>query len=182
MTKTRLPNALGTFQREYFALVSYAHDKLFAEGETAVQVAFKMKPELTRTVAQLNSLRKSLEYWAPNSEVTAQINQIKFDKAEGFVPSTPYDEEKQGDVTYILVITRKHTELDADELKAQLPKFALAVKNVKIPTPEFDETAAMARADGLSLQEAGEAAVMSEELMDLPGGEDYMNAILNPKK
>ena len=73
----RNPNKLTSYDKTYFAVLKWLSNKLKEEDSVTILVGITGK-EAQREVFQFNSLRKSLEYYAPNHELTNAIKGIQF--------------------------------------------------------------------------------------------------------
>ena len=74
----RNPNKLSSYDKTYFAIIHYAHAKLTVQSEPVIILTNLTAKEAQREVFQFNSLRKSLEYYAPNHKLTRWAKAIKF--------------------------------------------------------------------------------------------------------
>ena len=84
MTKRKLPDQLSTFPAELFGVLKWSHEKLTENGVEIKEVTVGSnlpKPQATRLRFRLNQLRKSLEFWAPNDELSEQAKNLMFAEA-----------------------------------------------------------------------------------------------------
>lgn len=128
----KLPPKLSNYSKEYFALLSWAHNELTekdkADGTYRDMVSIRAtngtSNNASRLLFEINQLRKSLRFWAPSSELTEQSEALLF-KAEG-------------EYLAIRLRFKRVNLINVDDL----PDFENFMETVKVPaTEKTDEEA-----------------------------------------
>ena len=129
-SRAKLPDKLSTYPKEYFAIIPWARDQLTVSKAVYLPPsgAFS-KSEAHRLRFRLNSLRKSLEFWAPNSDLTLMSQELVFLLAECF--------EGAHTGQWYIKIEGKSFEKLVEWHK--IPGFEDIVTELEIPKPELDE-------------------------------------------
>ena len=177
MTKqTKLPDKLSTYPKEYFALIPWARDQLTVSKAIYLPPsgAFS-KSEAHRLRFRLNSLRKSLEFWAPNSDLTLMSQDLVFLLAESL-------EGIHAGQWYIKIEGKSFEKLIEWH---KIPGFEDIVTELEIPKPELNEAEIDRRNAGASTDTVDDQLPPDEtdpEQMPAVGSTDYLDQALSLTK
>ena len=130
---TKIPEQLDTYPEELFGVLQYAHEVLIGEHPTEPQL---LEVAVTGSIAnsaasrvrfRLNQLRKSLDFWAPNSELAVNSQNLMFTLAGNSA------EGSEG-----VQVIAKHRKKSAKAMKfEQIPGLIDTISKVEVPKPEI---------------------------------------------
>ena len=127
--KTRLPDKLTTFPKELFGMLEWAHLQLTEGKDSESNLVLLTEPlpssSAMRFRFRLNKLRKSLDFWAPNSKDNTRAKNLVF----------VFQDDKGAQEGFKIVAAHlRHIEKTVDWNK--LPGFTEIMEAIEIPEEE----------------------------------------------
>ena len=125
---TKLPSNLEVYPREYYALVFWADERLTEIPNKPIAIPMPNRSRAAKFVLTANRLRRSLNYFAPQAEVTSKINALTFARVE--VPALNHPYKSNTPTVWQVVIDRRQQDLS---FLSDLEGFADKLRTVEIP-------------------------------------------------